>query len=126
MGDCDLDAQLSEIEYLFPEVLEKTETEIIYDPIDSEAQPVCDGDAYNLASDEVCPDSGDIVQVLHSKHGRRLWAFDDPADIFAGWSPRSSVAATTGKPTAAWSRSQPLRRSHRQQFPFRTVTGPAR
>ncbi len=108
MGDCDIDVQLSEIAYLKPEVLEKTETEIIYDPIDSEAQAVCDGDAYKLASDEVCPDSGDIVQVLHTKDGRRLWSFDDDwfldddNDMFANWTPpRSSAAATTVKPTAA-------------------------
>ena len=40
------------------------ETVIVYDTIIETEPDVCDGDAYKLTSDEVCPDSGDIVQLL--------------------------------------------------------------
>ncbi len=67
MGDCDLEEQFEELKELIPLVVEQNETVIIYDPVDGDTEPdVCDGDDYKLKSDEICPDSGDIVQILHS------------------------------------------------------------
>lgn len=78
MGECDLDEQFEEIKEIIPLVEESpNETVIVYDTIFETEPDVCDGDAYKLTSDEVCPDSGDIVQLLKANS-------DGPAPVIYG------------------------------------------
>jgi len=63
LSDCDIDEQVEEIMDVKP--LGADEEDNVYDTIKPEDPSICEDGGYSATSAEICPDAGDIVEVLN-------------------------------------------------------------